>query len=755
LSGNDLTGTLPGHLPVNGSLDMLLLSHNTITGSIPQAFFDRPMSHLDLSHNRLKGDVYSVAKTDMKLELKVNRLSGSIPANYKEVKDLNVLGGNLFQCRTARRFFSSSSDIPDTDPNSRSYSCGSDLLDSSMSFYLIVGVVLLCGAACAKYFYSFYENISLNESAQRASTSVGRSRTRSTIEFVMQTQTWLSIADAITYYRTGLLLASSNFKAEDSRFRHLVMSGKSLSELSKFLTLLILIQSVAVTMAAFILMYYLPLYIAISSDSSFSEVTDHYSWIATFAFSSGLVPASLFCFSWVVTALVFLSVVNAGYDYFFGIFLQFDEIASPTLISASSKSRASKKKSLVSIVGNAAVVIAINVGYLSVMTTEIAGYLQLSVQFLFSGLKLCWNYWGVPICLLSMPVLSYGDKAFIWTATLFFNNVFAPVIAAAFTAEGCFDELFFKEKVVSASYPLLLCSDFRQVLNACVTFGQRVYTAEHVVPAVYNFTCGTNVLVSFLPVLFYSYSIVSFIAPLCRHYFILRKPSELPRLLVDHLPPIFWPLERSNKSHLMNPHKIGHTLIGHLCILMTFGVLSPVLAVVVAATIVMLSSTWIGLVGRYADQRYGPDSALSDEEIGLIATNEVFFKGAWTSLFYSKWCVVGSAGLFYSIMLFDVAGRAAGTRAGVLFVFSTIAVFILFYVSRKKAASFIDRFWCGKKLWISWVNIIVKILAFISPSSTAVRSNREAELVTRETEYPHVSGKVVSVDNPIFAKQTV
>jgi hypothetical protein len=148
------------------------------------------------------------------------------------------------------------------------------------------------------------------------------------------------------------------------------------------------------------------------------------------------------------------------------------------------------------------------------MKSPIASFLKLIAQFSFSGIKLFWNSWGVPFCFVAMPVLSYGSKAFLWASTLLFNNVFAPVISSSLTSEGCFDKFLAGDDIVLVTYPLLLCTDFRQVLNTCEAFGLKDYTAEHIIPNIYNFTCGTNMLVSFLPMLFYSYAIISFITPL-------------------------------------------------------------------------------------------------------------------------------------------------------------------------------------------------------------------------------------------------
>jgi hypothetical protein len=140
----------------------------------------------------------------------------------------------------------------------------------------------------------------------------------------------------------------------------------------------------------------------------------------------------------------------------------------------------------------------------------------------------------------------------------------------------------------------------------------------------------------------------------------------------------------------MNPHKIVHSLIGHLCVLMTFGLLSPILAVAVAVTIVITSSMCIALVGRYAELRYGSNPVPSDEDIDEASRNDAFFKGSWTTLYYSKMCVVCGAGLFHAIMLFDVAGRETGVRIGLIFVATTIFFFVIVFVFQKSISEYVN-----------------------------------------------------------------
>lgn len=135
LSGNGIKGKLPDNFDfIVASLKELSLSHNLFTGTIPLAFQTHNWDILDLSFNRFTGVLESTfsssfdqANTTLKLNL--NRLSGSIPSSLLHVQDIQILTGNMFSCNQQR------SDLPSQDHDSTSYGCGSDAVNTSMMVY--------------------------------------------------------------------------------------------------------------------------------------------------------------------------------------------------------------------------------------------------------------------------------------------------------------------------------------------------------------------------------------------------------------------------------------------------------------------------------------------------------------------------------------------------------------------------------------------------------------------------------------------
>ncbi len=146
VSGNGLTGSIPRNVNFSSELTNLALSHNALTGTIPDVVQLRQWSFLDLSYNKLSGTLSSNFETpplNSSTFLEVNRLSGRIPTTLvKTTSDVNILSGNIFGCNMM------GSDLPNSDPDVNSYSCGSD--NANNVLYAWIGA-----AVCVPLFVLF------------------------------------------------------------------------------------------------------------------------------------------------------------------------------------------------------------------------------------------------------------------------------------------------------------------------------------------------------------------------------------------------------------------------------------------------------------------------------------------------------------------------------------------------------------------------------------------------------------------------
>ena len=173
LASNGLTGRMDDSWEVSQSFLQLDLSHNLLSGSISSSIQNHSWGILDLSHNKLSGvleaDFFPVLNLTVQylfnpiiveiskrinysttlpipastLNLDTNRLSGLVPNHVKPLAAVNVLAGNLFQCRYDK------SDLPQHDTDIDNYECASNSFD--LSIYLWLGLVLVVPALLVVY----------------------------------------------------------------------------------------------------------------------------------------------------------------------------------------------------------------------------------------------------------------------------------------------------------------------------------------------------------------------------------------------------------------------------------------------------------------------------------------------------------------------------------------------------------------------------------------------------------------------------
>jgi Leucine-rich repeat (LRR) protein len=149
LAGNKFTGSIANDLELSSSLTDLSLSHNFFTGSIPIIMQKKSWTNLDLSFNRLSGKLSeflfdrSLNDTKASLSLENNRLSGKIPHSVIQIRNVSVLGSNLFSCNADK------SNLPSYDKGQSSYQCASNSFNVQyfvwlgLSACVVVGLVLI------------------------------------------------------------------------------------------------------------------------------------------------------------------------------------------------------------------------------------------------------------------------------------------------------------------------------------------------------------------------------------------------------------------------------------------------------------------------------------------------------------------------------------------------------------------------------------------------------------------------------------
>jgi Leucine-rich repeat (LRR) protein len=235
-SGNEAELHFPSSVNISSKdLSTLSMSHNYISGTIPDYIFQNMWTMLDLSYNRLVGTLAPIvvsSNSESTVHLNTNRLSGGIPGSYLVLENIEVLRDNMFSCNIDR------SDLPDSDPRVNKYTCGSAEFNETMLAWVLVLVFVL----------------------------------------------------VLVHRRYGarLLLTAGTISLGNETITRVVSSSERLGTFEKQQQALC--RNVFICNCAFVFIF-LPVYCAVSSQ--YSSFTYKYGWYPSALFNDGIVPTAI------------------------------------------------------------------------------------------------------------------------------------------------------------------------------------------------------------------------------------------------------------------------------------------------------------------------------------------------------------------------------------------------------------------------------------------------------------------------------
>lgn len=288
MSGNGFTGQLPTHLRPSCTLKDVVLTHNMITGTIPEAFQKFPFETLDLSYNKLKGHIAGMSNLSLSsnssqqgaiLHLKNNRLTGVLPHSFSDAFDIDVLTGNLFACDEKGRKL-----VVKHDPGSHNAICGSQELDGALSTWgvytaIAFGIVCFCGL--------MMRILRGNNHIKKAYRSV-----KYTAEYLREVEHYVKVQSR---------------REED---------GGKFTNIYQLLTVLSLVRRISWIVAIIGLIVCAPIYVGfyLTDNSKYSTHTNRYSWVVSSVFLTGQLPAAICFFLWSVIILLVVHAIVKHYN---------------------------------------------------------------------------------------------------------------------------------------------------------------------------------------------------------------------------------------------------------------------------------------------------------------------------------------------------------------------------------------------------------------------------------------------------------
>ena len=645
LSGNELTG--PGFTTEAwpSTLRNLVLSHNRLSYSIPLSL-QKSMTQLelfDVSFNRIDGQLSSVRLSPNRssFHAEVNRFSGLLSPSIIAAPrgSVSVLEGSLIDCSDRQ------AQLPVNDPYISHFKCGS----------LTFNVFLYTFAALVAFSLS-----------------------------LLAWQFRFSWGSALVW-----ALPPSDVPVLDDSKASLI--GRQLQSLE-------LERRFCLSLMAVLVAVLLPIYGALSATQG--THTFLYAWAVSAAFKGGIASAA--------TLLVLWSALLTFSDWHFSQ-------TRRALIEVDSEQQQEEDSRLPSVSGlrnskssarawlllrlilifsvNFAVIMPANIGYVFIVASYESG-VQTTAAIMLTAFKQFWNkfvlsdalrnptlFFGVSqdeIAVFRLEAMLGGFAFELFLAAL--NSVIIPALALLTADSNCFRTALYAPSQILSSYRFEVCKmtttyTLGGSLTQDLTCDNSVHKSVSYQPAFnYGYQCSASLLQTYAPI-FLLVALYSFAGEPVLHWCVRAALSRWPQLKSFHLlrliPRIMHlPSERRIEEQgrkkarktaaghrfyrILDARAVYMSLLQDLMLLFTFGVVAPLLGLVLLSAIVLKSLRWHHLIVAFAnsdeEKQGGGVEALLADLSDFSQTQHPFFK--------ARWFILGYASLFLSFFLIDTAGDA-------------------------------------------------------------------------------------------------
>ncbi len=236
---------------------------------------------------------------------------------------------------------------------------------------------------------------------------------------------------------------------------------------------------------------------------------------------------------------------------------------------------------------------------LSQYSDNVNSDLKLLIQLTVSLWSIYWNNEGIRV-ICNKCNLSVKSGIFLRLALKSFNTIISPCISCLFTSPNCMRPYFFGTKTITSTFNVVECID-QSYSNGVIICSESLdvpYVSSFQVPFTYHGLCMSSILTTFIPICIYDYAF-NFLASIAYMYIASRlkyqygKSLDISRLL-------WFECDLTNlSSALLNMQQLFARILYNIALLLTFGLSSPVLAIVICFAIVFDVSIYFWIVRRY------------------------------------------------------------------------------------------------------------------------------------------------------------
>ena len=278
--------------------------------------------------------------------------------------------------------------------------------------------------------------------------------------------------------------------------------------------------------------------------------------------------------------------------------------------------------SIILMIINSSVIIVVNGVYI-IYSPDLSSLMAVMFQFALALFNVFYAIFVVPA--LTVGFANHSDAINVRIILLLINSLLIPCVVTAVSSPSCIQGLFVQPNEVTASYsysPDCAITGYSHTGESVCTEVNDVYVevAGLVPPFSYNYQCTSVLLTAYIPVFIYTYSL-QVIAPFLFLYALCyldynKIPKRWSRMIPGILFPDNWSKDSTSKGfrsdmlkvvsskRLYNVKTVTSNMIHNIIILMTFGLCSPMLALLIGASSHFIISTWQILIARFVHYRF-------------------------------------------------------------------------------------------------------------------------------------------------------
>ncbi len=413
-----------------------------------------------------------------------------------------------------------------------------------------------------------------------------------------------------------------------------------------------------------------------ASKDEYSTQSHQYNWFVSGVYLSGHVPGGIIFFAWCLILVTFTWViVNSDIDTLFPgssqlkSNLPFNNYFKPDTATDSKLILQLRTVFEESIFYNYAFYFVVICTILFVIASWNVLYIYMVIysdlpvtylgRFIITIVILLHYYVLIPLAIVYIgKLLPLSRLQLSLTKSFLYIFVFliAPIMAEIFSDGSCFSALFNNPDTFQISYLQEKCLYMdADAAVKCVGYDiiEQVVSFEE--SLIYNNECNYVIFRNYIPVLIITYIVMFLITPFGYYYISKLNVESISEKLLLILPGIIWPDKISSfKFDIFTSEYVISSLFLHLSVLITFGMVSPLLAVVVCFYNITELVMWEVILNKCISF-YDSDKTSSNPEPSNFNAIDLNCYATWQILKVFVGMILSISTVFQWLYIWDVS----------------------------------------------------------------------------------------------------